>query len=127
MLRFQFRNTILTPATIISILGLYFFMVVSLYPHPNSDIMYNYQYSIVLGYGSLFIPVAVVIPICSFMHYTGSQRDVQLSLVRSRLSIYTRSTVISAMLSGMAVTLGAFLLFTLTNILYCPNVSAKLP
>ena len=121
MLRFQLRNTILTPATAISILGLYLFMVVSIYPYPTADLMYNYQYVTQIGYGSYFIPVAAVIPVCFWLHYAGAEKGRQFSLVRSRLSAYTSSTVFTAVLSGMTVTLSAFLLFTLTCLIYSPE------
>jgi hypothetical protein len=121
MLRFQLRNTILTPATGISILGLYLFMVLSLYPNPTADVMYNYQYVISMGYGAMFIPVAVVLPICFYLHHVGTKQSQQFSLIRSRLSSYIRSTILTAVLSGMVVTLAAFLLFTLTCYLYSPE------
>lgn len=123
MLRYQLRNTVLTSATVISILGLYLFMVISIYPHPTTDLMYNYQYVTQIGYGSYFVPAAAVIPICFFLHYAGSEKERQFALIRSRLSIYTRSTVFTAALSGMTVTMGAFLLFTLTCLIYSPEGS----
>ena len=121
MLRYQLRNTILTPAALISVLGLYLFMILSVAPHPTTDIMYNYQYATQIGYGSYFMPVAVVIPICFFLHHTGSQKDRQFPLIRSRLSAYTGSAVATASLSGMVVAFCAFLLFTLTCLVYSPD------
>lgn len=121
MLRFQLKNTILTPATTVSILGLYLFMLVSIYPHPSADLLYNYQYVTQIGYGSYFIPVVTVIPICFFLHNTGSAKGIQFSLIRSKLSVYSSTTLLNAVLSGMAVTFGAFMLFTLTCLVYSPE------
>lgn len=114
MLRFQLKNIILTPATAISILGLYLFMIVSIYPNPYNDIVYNYQYATQLGYGAYFIPIAVVLPICFFLHFFGKEKDARFSLIRSKLSSYTAATVFGAALSGMVVTLSAFILFTIS-------------
>lgn len=120
MLRFQIRNIILTPATAVSILGLYVFMLISIYPSPVADLMYNYQYATLIGYGSFFIPVATVIPICFFLHHGGSQKGANFLLIRSSLSRYTSITVLNTLISGMVVTVSAFLLFTLTCLLYSP-------
>lgn len=114
MLRFQIKNIIFTPITLASILALYLFMMVSIYPFYFNDIVYNYQYATQLGYGSYFIPVAAVLPVCFFLHHMGGEKNVQFSLIRSKLSSYTISTIFSAVLSGMAVTLGAFILFTIS-------------
>lgn len=114
MLRFQLKNMILTPATAISILGLYLFMMISIYPNPYNDVVYNYQYATQLGYGFYFIPVAVVLPICFFLHHFGTQSTSQFSLIRSKLSSYTRTTIFSATLSGMVVTSITFVLFTIS-------------
>lgn len=114
MLRFELKNIILTPATLIAILGLYLFMMVSIFPNPYNDIVYNYQYATQLGYGAYFIPIAVVLPICFFLHHSGREKDAQFALIRSRLSSYTSATVFSAVLSGMVVTMCAFILFTIS-------------
>lgn len=123
MLRFQLRNIILTPATAIAILGLYLFMILSLYPNPSPDLMYNYHYAISLGYGVTFIPVAVILPICFYLHHVGVTQSEQFLLIRSNLSSYARSTILTAILSGMTVTLTAFLLFTGTCFVYSPEGS----
>lgn len=117
MLRYQLKNIIFTPATAIAVIGLYLFMIVSIYPEPYNDIVYNYQYATQLGYGSFFVPVAVVLPISFFLHHSGQQKDMQFSLIRSKLPSYTGSTVISAILSGMFVALAAFILFTVSCLL----------
>ncbi len=121
MLRFQFRNIIITPATVISILGLYLFMNISLYPRFSADLMYHYQYSILLGYGTVFIPVAAVLPICFYLRNIGIKQSEQLLLIRGSLFSYARSSILSAVVSGMTVTLGAFLLFSITCCLYSPG------
>lgn len=120
MLRFQFRNIIITPVTLISILSLCLFMIVSLYPRLSADLMYNYHYAITLGYGTKFIPIATVLPICFYLHHIGVRQSEQLLLIRSGLFHYTRSSILAAMASGMAVTMGAFLLFSITCFLYSP-------
>ena len=120
MLRFQLKNVIFTPATIVSILGLYLFMIVSLYPSPHPDIMYNYQYSIAIGYGSIFIPVAAAIPVSFFLHQVGSYHNSQFTLIRSSIFSYIGATIFITVISGVIVTVGAFLLFTLTCFLYSP-------
>ncbi len=121
MLRFQFRNIIITPAAVISILGLYLFLIVSLHPRLSADLMYNYHYAIALGYGIMFIPVTSVLPICFYLHQIGIKQSEQLLLIRSSLLSYARSSILSAIASGMTVTLGAFLLFTITCCLYSPT------
>lgn len=121
MLRFQIRNMILTPATAVSILGLYIFMIASSYPFPVADLMYNFQYATLVGYGSYFIPVASVIPVCFYLHHGGAQKDVNFLLIRSRLSRYTVTTILSTLLSGMVVTMSVFLLFTISCILCSPE------
>lgn len=123
MLRFQFRNVIITPASVIAILGLYLFMIVSLYSYHSADLMYNYQCTIALGYGGMFIPVAAVLPICFYLHHIGVKQSEQLLLIRSSLFPYARSTIFSAIASGMVVTMGAFLLFTITCFIYSPEGS----
>lgn len=120
MLRFQFRNIILTPATVISILGLYLFMEISLYPCFSADLMLRYQYAILLGYGIIFIPVAAVLPICFYLRNISAKQSEQLLLIRGSLFSYARSSILSAVVSGMTVTLGAFLLFTITCYVYSP-------
>lgn len=114
MLRYQLKNMIFTPATVISILGLYLFLIVSIYPNPYNDVVYNYQYATQLGYGAYFIPIAVVLPVCFYLHHSGKDKDAQFSLIRSGLRSYTSGTVMSAILSGMVVTLSAFILFTIS-------------
>ena len=57
MLRYQLRNTILTPAMAVAVLGQCAFMLVGLYPKANADMVYNLQQSMTLGYGWLFILV----------------------------------------------------------------------
>lgn len=114
MLRYQLKNIIFNPATAIAVIGLYLFMIVSIYPDPYNDVVYCFQYATQLGYGSYFVPVAVVLPISFFLHHSGRQRNMQFSLIRSKLSSYTGTTVISAILSGMFVTLAAFILFTVS-------------
>ena len=57
MLRYQLRNTILTPAMAVAVLGQCAFMLVGLYPKANADMMYNLQQSMTLGYGWLFISI----------------------------------------------------------------------
>jgi hypothetical protein len=112
MLRFQLKNIVLTPATAVGVLGLFLFMLISIYPNPYNDVVYNYQYATQLGYGSYFIPVAAVLPVCFYLQQFGSQRGTQFSLIRSSLPRYTGSTIFGAVLSGMVVTLSAFILFT---------------
>ena len=85
MFRYQIRNIIKTPATAISILGLYLFMLISLYPRVSADLMYNYHNAFALGYGAIFIPVAVVLPICFFLHNIGVKQSEQLLLIRGSL------------------------------------------
>ena len=127
MLRYQIRNLIFTPATAVSILGLYLFMFISLFPGgPNQDLIYNYQYAVTMGYGSLFIPIVSVIPLCAFLRYSCSDTDRVYILTRSKLSRFTGSTVFCAMLSGMFITFCVFCLFTLTCILYSPYGPVKL-
>lgn len=112
MLRFQLKNMVLTPATLVAALGLFLFMMISIYPNPYNDVVYNYQYATQLGYGAYFIPVAAVLPVCFYLYHFGTQRGTQFSMVRSSLRGYTGSTIFSAAMSGMAVTLCAFVLFT---------------
>ena len=121
MLRFQFRNAVVTPATVISIIGLYLFMSISTYPRLSADLMYNYQNAISLGYGAVFIPVAAVVPICFYLHHIGARQSEQLLLIRGSLFSYARSSILTAAVSGMIVTLGTFLLFSITCYLYSPT------
>jgi hypothetical protein len=110
MLRFQLKHMILTPATAVGTLGLFLFMLISIYPNPYNDVVYNYQYATQLGYGSYFIPIAAVLPVCAFLRHADKER--KFALMRSRLSSYSWATVLSGVLSGMVVTLSAFILFT---------------
>lgn len=121
MLRFQFRNVVVSPATAVAVVGLYLFMMFSLYPSPSADIMYNYHYAVALGYGAIFIPVAVVLPMCFYLHNIGGKRSEQFLMIRSRVSSYIRATALTAIISGMVVTLTAFLLFTITCLIYSPE------
>lgn len=120
MLRFQLRNIILTPATAIAVLGLFLFMKISLYPCFSADLMQHYQYAISLGYGMTFVPVATALPICFYLHHIGMRQSEQLLLIRGSLGSYARSSVLAAIVSGMTVTLGAFLLFSISCCLYSP-------
>jgi hypothetical protein len=110
MLRFQLKNIVLTPATAVGVLGLFLFMSISIYPNPYNDVVYNYQYATQLGYGSYFIPIASVLPVCAFLSH--ADKEQKFVLMRSRLSSYSWATILSGILSGMAVTFGAFVLFT---------------
>lgn len=124
MLRFRLRNTILSPAMFIAIVGLYLSMVVSVWPFANCDLLYNYQYTISLGFTAFFIPVASVLPFCNFQHLLTTGKSTQFCLIRSKKSSYVFSTCISAVTSGMIVMVGAFVLFTITCLAYSPSGTA---
>lgn len=121
MLRLYMRNTFFSPAALIAILGLYLSMMISVWPLDVCDLVYNYQYTISLGFTSFFIPVASVLPICYFHHIIVTRHVLQFCLLRSRKRSYTFSACISAMLSGIFVMVGAFILFTLTCVILTHN------
>ena len=89
-------------------------MMISIYSFRYNDVVLNYQYATQLGYGTYFIPIAVVLPTCFFMHHSSKKTDMQFSLIRSKLSSYTSATVFSTIFSGIIVTLSTFILFTIS-------------
>lgn len=113
MLRYQLRNTILTPAMAVAVLGQCAFMLVGLYPKANADMMYNLQQSMTLGYGWLFISVTSVVPLCFFLHFGGRRQEMYMAVSRGTYRTYISASVLNAALSGMAVALGACLVFTI--------------
>ncbi len=119
MLRYQLKNTIVTPAMVVAIFGQCLFMLVGLYPMANTDMVYNLQQSMTLGYGWLFISVTSVIPLCFFLHYGGRRQAAILAVSRSRYRAYLKASVLDAILSGMAVALVACLFFTVFCFVWC--------
>jgi hypothetical protein len=113
MLRYQLKNTIYTPAMAAAILVQCFFMMVGLYPKANADMVYNLQQSMTLGYGWLFISVTSVVPLCFFLHFGGRRQEIYMAVSRSTYRTYVRASALNAVLSGMAVAVGACLLFTI--------------
>ena len=118
MLRFYLRNTLLSPALIVGIMGLLFAMLVG--TNFNNDLLYCYQYTISLGVTSFFIPVATVLPVCFMQKQINSGNIRYICLMRSSRCSFSGGALLSAVLSGMAVMLGAFLLFTACCYIYCP-------
>lgn len=110
MLRYQLKNTIYTPAMAAAILVQCFFMMVGLYPKANADMVYNLQQSMTLGYGWLFISVTSVVPLCFFLHFGGRRQEIYMAVSRSTYRTYVRASALNAVLSGMAVAVGACLL-----------------
>lgn len=117
MIRFYLRNVIFSPATIISIIGLYFSMVIGVWPFDVNGILYSYQYTISLGFTPFFIPVASVLPFCYFQHMLEREKASYFILIRSKNILYTFTVCLGAVISGMVVMFGAFALFTITCIL----------
>ena len=84
MFRFYLKNTIVSPAMALAVVGLYLSMLVSAWPLGNSDLLYNYQQTISLGFTAFFIPVASVIPICYFQYNLVTGRTLQYYLMRTK-------------------------------------------
>lgn len=118
MLRFYLRNTLLSPALLVGIIGLWLAMLVG--TNFNNDLLYCYQYTISLGVTSFFIPVATVLPICFMQKQMDAGNIRYICLIRSSRRSFSGGALLSAVLSGMAIMLGAFLLFTVSCAIYCP-------
>jgi len=114
MIRFYLRNVIFSRAMIISIIGLYFSMIIGVWPFEVNGILYNYQYTISLGFTPFFIPVASVLPFCYFQHMLENSKSRYFFIIRSRKMLYTFTICLGAIISGMVVMFGAFILFTIT-------------
>lgn len=111
MLRFYLRNTLLSPAMIVGIIGLLSSMLVGMNFH--DDLLYCYQYTISLGVTSFFIPVATVLPVCFMQKQMNAGNNIRyICLMRSSRRSFSGSALLSAVLSGMLIMFGAFLLFT---------------
>lgn len=121
MLRYYLRNTVLSPAMIVAIIGVYLAMLAGAYPFYSSDLLYNYQHTISLGFVGFFIPVATVLPICYFQHMLTAGRATQFCLMRSRKKAYASAACASAVISGMLVMAAAFVLFTISCLIYSPQ------
>lgn len=118
MLRFYLRNTLFSPALIVGIIGLCLAMLVG--TSFNNDLLYCYQYTISFGVTSFFIPVATALPICFIQKQMNADNIRYICLVRSSQRAFSVGALLSAVLSGMAIMLGAFLLFTISCAIYCP-------
>lgn len=118
MFRYYLKNMLLSPAFVIGITGLSLAMLAGadLY----DDLLYSYQYAISIGVTSFFIPVASVLPVCYMQRQMNNGNVSLLCLIRSNRRSYSICPLFSASISGMAVMLGAFLLFTLFCAVYCP-------
>lgn len=121
MLRLYLRNTLLSPVMPVAMIALYLSMAVSVWPFDTCDLLYLYQYTISLGFTSFFIPVVSVLPVCYFQHTLASGRFTSFCLLRSTKRSYTWAVCFGAVISGMAVMAGAFVLFTITCLLYSPE------
>lgn len=119
MLRFYLRNTLLSPSLIVGIMGLWLAMLVGTNFH--NDLLYCYQYTISLGVTSFFIPVATVLPVCLMQKQMNTGNIQYVCLVRSNRRSFSSGALLSAVFSGMAVALGAFLLFTVFCCVYSPS------
>lgn len=120
MFRFYLKNTIISPAMALAVVGLYLSMLVSAWPLGNSDLLYNYQQTISLGFTAFFIPVASVIPICYFQYNLVTGRTLQYYLMRTKKKNYFLGACVGALLSGAVVMIGAFILFSMTCFIYSP-------
>lgn len=109
MVRFYLRNTLISPALPAGILALVLIMLVS--GDFTDDLMYCYQHSICLAPTGYFIPVVTVLPICLVQRQMGAGNTQYACLIRSSRRSFSGGALLGAVLSGMAVTLGAFLLF----------------
>ena len=119
MLRFYLRNTLLSPALIVGIIGLLIAMLVG--SDFDNDLLYCYQYTIALGVTPFFIPVATVLPVCFMQKQMNTGNIRYICLMRSNRRSFSGGALLSAVLSGMAVMLGAFLLFTVVCCIRCPS------
>lgn len=118
MVRFYLRNTLLSPALIVGILGLVLAMLAG--EDFSNDLLYCYQYTISLGVTTVFIPIATVLPICFLQRQMNVGNVQQICLVRSGCHTFSSGAILSAVLSGMMVMLGAFFFFTIFCFIYCP-------
>lgn len=121
MLRYQLKNTLLTPTMAVAVFAQCFFMLTGLYPMINPDLVYDLQQSMTLGYGWLMICVTSVLPLCFFLHYGGRRQTLCLAVSRSSYRVYIKSVILTAILSGMAVALGACVVFTFLCMLLCKD------
>lgn len=119
MLRFYLRNTLLSPALIVGIIGLWLAMLAGTVF--QNDLLYCYQYAVSLGVTPFFIPVATVLPICFMQKQMDAGNIRYVCMIRSSRGSFSIGALLSAVLSGMAITLGAFLLFTAFCCIYCPT------
>lgn len=118
MLRFYLRNTLLSPALIVGTIGLWLAMLAG--TSFQNDLLYCYQYTISLGVTSFFIPVATVLPICFMQKQMNAGNIRYVCLIRSSRRSFSSGALLGAVLSGMVVALGAFLLFTAFCCIYSP-------
>ena len=118
MVRFYLKNTVLSPATLVGMLGLWLGMLAGTFF--TEDLLYCYEYPIGLGVAGFFLPVATVLPICLLERQMNAGiRD--LCLARSGRRSFSFGAVLGAVVSGMAVALGAFVLFTVFCAVYTPG------
>lgn len=119
MARFYLKNTLCSPAMAVGILGLCLAMIVG--TSFTSDVLYCYEYSISLGVTTFFIPVAAVLPICLLERQMGRGQIRHICLLRSGCRSFSTGAMVGAAVSGMAVMLGAYLLFTAFCWVYSPS------
>lgn len=120
MFRLYLKNTILSPSMAFAVAGLYLSMIVSGWPLGNSDLLYNFQATISLGFTAFFIPAVSVIPICYFQYNLLSGKTLQYYLIRTKKTNYFFSACGGAVLSGAVVMILAFILFSITCLIYSP-------
>ncbi len=118
MVRFYLKNTVLSPATLVGMLGLWLGMLAG--TDFMEDLLYCYEYTIGLGVAGFFLPVATVLPICLLERQMNAGIR-GLCLARSSRRSFSFGAVLGAVVSGMAVALGAFVLFTVFCALYNPH------
>ena len=120
MFRLYLKNTILSPSMVFAVVGLYLSMLVSGWPLGNSDLLYNFQETISLGFTAFFIPVVSVIPICYFQYSLLNGKTLHYYLIRTKKKNYFFGACGGAVLSGVVVMVFAFILFSITCLIYSP-------
>lgn len=116
MFRFYLKNTLLSPAMIVAVLGMWIGMLLGCDFSP--DVTYSLHYTISIGVTSYFIPVATILPVFYLMRQMNKGYIRNLCLFRSSMNMYSWGAVGSAILSGLSVLALTFLFFTLFLFLY---------
>ena len=119
MVRFYLRNTLISPAILAGVIGLALVMIAG--GDFADDLLYCYQYTVSIGIASVFIPVVTVLPVCYLQRQMNAGNVRYVCLIRSNCCSFSGGALLSAILSGMAVMLGAFLIFTAFCYFYCPS------